>query len=140
MQKFSEILIESYLTTPMIQICSQVVKEHFDFCFEEACSNPNEKDTTIGQTCRILEQIADKKAKEKFDALLKEVDSEMAIVACSPTANPFSKIALSLWESFLERYSIRGFAEGLIYDECVERFDALKAKGLLDSEGDYVRK
>lgn len=140
MQKLTENLIEGYLIKPMMEICFNVVEEHFDACFENACSYPNENDTTIGQTCRSLEKIADKIARDKFDTLIEEVSSEMAIVSCSPSSNPFSKIACHLWESFLERYTIRGFAEGLIYDECVEKFDSLIAEGILNSEGDYVRK
>ena len=140
MKKFTETLIEGFLTVPMIEICSKVVREHFDACFEDACSNPDQRDTTIGKTCRSLEKIADQHAKFKFDSFIKEVSAEMAIVECSPNSNPFSRIACYLWESFLERYTIRGFADGLIYDECVERFDDLKSKGILNSEGDYVRK
>lgn len=140
MQRITEDLIEKFLTKEMISICCSVVEDHFEECFEDACSNPHEKDTTLGQTCRYLEKIADERAKNTFNYLIDQISEEMRKVRNFPMNNPFAKIAYSLWDEFLERYSIKGFSSGILYDECVERFDALKAKGILDSEGDYVRK
>lgn len=139
MHKLAERLIEKHLSKVISEITLEICDKYFDVCFKEACEFPNPKDTTIGTCYRKLEQLAIKTVDLRLNALMEDVTSEMDIVKCSPTKNPFAAMAYSVWEEFLYYYDIKGYVENVISDEWQEKLVKLQQDGILDAEGDYTR-
>lgn len=140
MQKLVETLITKHLTKPIGNITLEICLKHFDLVFKTACNQDNGNDTTIGATYRILEKMANEAVSLKMNELMNEVTDEMGIVKRSPHNNPFAAIAYAIWEDFLYYYDIKGIVESYISDEWQATEALLIEKGVLDHNGDFIKK
>jgi hypothetical protein len=138
--KLAERLTENYLMKLIGEMVFEICKKEFDGVFKQVCERENSKNTTIGECYSILENMANQAVASKMDSLSDEVTSEMNIVKCSPEKNPFALIAYDLWKEFLDYYSVKGYVEMFIADECNDKQALLIGQGILDEHGDFIKK
>lgn len=140
MQKLAETLIEKHVYKTIESITNEVWDKYFDMVFKETCERDTGSDTTIGATCRRIEDLARKTVDLRLTAMIGEVSEEMDIVRCSPTQNPFAIVADSLWHEFIYYTDFKGWIESIIEDKWREKQEELEKARILDEDGDYIKR
>lgn len=136
MQKFVDRMIEKYLTKAIERITLEVCSKHFDQVFKDHCDTDILNDTTIGATYRVLQEITIKEVRSFLDQQLEEVN----VTKAARKENIFSDILWDLWYEFEENLYFDDYVESFIGDERYSKEAQLYKDGVLDENGDYIKR
>lgn len=138
--KLAERLIEKHLSKLILEITLETCDKYFDQCFKEACQSPSASDTTLHDCYHKLKKFALSSVTIRLNSLMDETTDEMKNVKYSPTQNPFAAIAYTLWEEFMRYFDVDGYVENTIWEEYVDKKEKLEKEGIIDENGDYIKK
>lgn len=135
MNKIAESLTERYVLETIRKEALRVFKQRFIEAFKACCESKDEQDTTIGQTFKLLNQMA----IIQVNLVIDELFEDLRIYSYSDNkANPLLKVLDSLLNSYSDYMDIKGWVESVIDDEYHDKKEELIGMGLIDSEGDYT--
>jgi len=135
-QKFSETLIERFLSKKAYEITTKVCKDNFDQVFSEASKIDDPNDTTLGITFRKLEEIA----QGEIADWVKIQQDEINIFGLCSRENPFLGIVDALLSEFEYYLDYAWMVDEVIGDEWHEKQEELEKAGIVDKHGDIIRK
>ncbi len=140
MYKLSEQLIDKHLSKIIREITLEVCEKCFDTFFKVACHKPDPNDTTIGTCYKFLGKLANDVVISHLETKMEKVTEEMGTVRRTIIDNPFAGLSYDLWDNFLEHYNTKGWVDSIISDHYQDKLIELQKNGILDAEGNYIKK
>lgn len=137
MENLVEKLVKKHLDSILQEIAKTTVINCFQFHFKKVCESPDPKDTTMGQTFRILDKIAIKELERR----LENFKNQSIDFLLEPRVyNPLSDIMQDLLDEFLLHFDLKDCFDGFLGDERSALEEHLFSCGVIDEFGDFIKK
>lgn len=129
--RYFEKLGDIHLSRFIRHECDKFLDENFDSTFNELCKKDIENDHTLNATFSKL-------IKKCFLGLKKQISDLFCIHTL--TRNPAYYVIDHFIYDFLEDFDLRYFIEEFISDRYLEKFEKLYKEGVINSDGDFIKK
>jgi hypothetical protein len=135
MMKFAETLMTKHFDKIIADYCAGVFKEEFEHVFNQCCQEKIENDTTLNATYKRISKSAFEFLKKHFEDQYYRLNTKQ-----DKGMEAWQGAIDSMIEEFWYYFDIEQYVENLVFDDFWERHKRLKEMGIIDEEGDYIKK
>lgn len=137
MQKLAEKLIEKHLHKMYVEECNKVFKNEFETVFKACCSMDSyktRKNTTLGATFEILEEIATRNINQNIEIL----KDNTRIYEILQGKDSLRDIAYDLMDEFYYYLDVKNYVSSILSDEYWDKHKELQRSGIINEDGDFI--